>query len=428
MSTSKQPRNIVTLLLSVAALAAAQSGTYSKMNGYLLPGGSDFPAGITAGPDGAMWIAENGCYGGACGIGRITTTGSITQYGIPTPNAGPTSITKGPDGALWFTENIGQIGRITTEGVITEYPVPTPGSGPNGITAGPDGALWFTESHTSRIGQITTSGAITEFPVTIANETYLGSIATGSDGALWFTWSGYDVAGVARMTTSGSVTAYQAPASYGPFNLAAGITAGPDGALWFADTSGNIWRITTSGVLTQYPVPIRPSGGGTGPITTGPDGAIWFGVTCNPCTNDEIGRLTTAGIFTEFPVPSDGSIGGIAPGPDGALWSTDTGFDLEIESGVYRTPACALGLSASYTNKALTLNFNLGNDTPATWSVLFGDTSVVNTPIPPVVPPRSFTIDFNNIRPQGDVAVKSQLSKPDGQVICAEWMTVNTGQ
>jgi len=73
-------------------------------------------------------------------------------------------ITAGPDGALWFTDLDGDaIGRITTSGSITEYALPNPDSGPTGITAGPDGALWFTEAYGSRIGRITTAGAITEY-------------------------------------------------------------------------------------------------------------------------------------------------------------------------------------------------------------------------------------------------------------------------
>ena len=39
-----------------------------------------------------------------------------------------------------------KIGRITTSGSITEFPVPTPVARADGITAGPDGAVYFTES------------------------------------------------------------------------------------------------------------------------------------------------------------------------------------------------------------------------------------------------------------------------------------------
>src|SRR5438876_4943936 len=66
---------------------------------------------------------------------------------FPLPNrTTPFGITAGPDGALWFTErSSNRIGRITTTGVITEYTIPTANSGPQAITVGPDGALWFTE-------------------------------------------------------------------------------------------------------------------------------------------------------------------------------------------------------------------------------------------------------------------------------------------
>src|SRR5690348_13489554 len=64
-------------------------------------------------------------------------------------------ITVGPDGALWFTETAGNnIGRITTSGAITEYPAPTTpfNYSPGYIVTGPDGELWFTTGDL-RIGE-----------------------------------------------------------------------------------------------------------------------------------------------------------------------------------------------------------------------------------------------------------------------------------
>jgi virginiamycin B lyase len=54
-----------------------------------------------------------------------------------------------------------------------------------------------------------------------------------------------------------------------------GITAGPDGALWFTEyvTTSKIGRITTAGVITEHPV---PSGTEAWMITTGLDGELWF--------------------------------------------------------------------------------------------------------------------------------------------------------
>jgi streptogramin lyase len=95
-----------------------------------------------------------------------------------------------------------------------------------------------------------------------------------------------------------------------------GITAGPDGALWFTEALGNkIGRITTAGTITEFP--ITPGSGPTG-ITAGPDGALWFTESAG-----NIGRITTAGLFTEF----GGGAGlptAITAGPDGALWFTES--------------------------------------------------------------------------------------------------------
>ncbi|GAC1458389.1 MAG: hypothetical protein PVSMB10_16080 [Pseudarthrobacter sp.] len=119
------------------------------------------PFGITAGPDSALWFtASNGN-----AVARITTNGLITQFLGP-PECAPDeycnaldAITAGPDGALWFTDTgwmNESIGRITTDGAFTKFGLPSADSGPRGITAGPDRALWFTERNANRIGRIPT--------------------------------------------------------------------------------------------------------------------------------------------------------------------------------------------------------------------------------------------------------------------------------
>jgi virginiamycin B lyase len=68
-------------------------------------------------------------------------------------------IAVGPDGNLWFTEQSANlIGRITTAGTISQFGGLTAGAGPDLITAGPNGDphMWFTEFGGSRIGNIHT--------------------------------------------------------------------------------------------------------------------------------------------------------------------------------------------------------------------------------------------------------------------------------
>lgn len=52
---------------------------------------------------------------------------TINEFSTPTASSRPDGITAGPDGNLWFTENNGNnIGRITTTGVITEFAIGIP--------------------------------------------------------------------------------------------------------------------------------------------------------------------------------------------------------------------------------------------------------------------------------------------------------------
>src|SRR5437667_299854 len=167
----------------------------------------------------------------------------LKLFPTPTASSRPTGIAAGPDGNLWFTETgANAIGRITPAGVITEFPIPTANSSPWAITAGPDGNLWFTMplGPGRGLGQITTSGVVTEF--SCCHQPPL-AISAGPDGNLWFTESGYLRRGmgghsagwIGRMTTTGVITEFPIP-TVGSTPI--GITAGPDGNLCFTEYKG----------------------------------------------------------------------------------------------------------------------------------------------------------------------------------------------
>jgi virginiamycin B lyase len=305
---------------------------YSVHVGGVMVADATQPYFIAAGPDGALWFTEDvfDFPGKNCVIGRITTSGVVTEYPILTANTDVTGITAGPDGALWYSVAIldtsgGKIGRITTDGVITEYPLPIPGSAPAYITTGPDGALWFSlrisGSDGSMIGRFTTAGVFTAYPIPAADG-FPGGITTGPDGALWFTLLDGPGDNIGRMTTTGALTVY--PVNAFPGGLNGSIAAGPDGALWFTEPHdhGNfIGRITTAGVVTQFPIPAQANA-----ITVGPDGALWF-TFVNYGGDNPLGRITTTGTVTTYPLHTlqSAALWSIVTGPDGALWAADNG-------------------------------------------------------------------------------------------------------
>jgi streptogramin lyase len=304
---------------------------------------------VTAGPDGALWFM------GVPGeIGRITTSGVVTEFPVPAlappgpdasvPPATVNGIVAGPDGALWFAGVSGEIGRITTSGAVTEFAVPdapppdgspegTPGTAvtPTSITVGPDGALWITgpmEGQTDGgswlVGRITTAGAVTEYLT--PNFSINSPIITGPDGNLWVGGNGTSLG---RITTAGVITTFSPPGNSNPI---AGLTPGPDGNVWFTETEefgGSligqqpaIGEITPAGVTTLHAIPqgttLDPSRGvpvDPTAIATARDGAMWF------VDNAGIGRITTHGKLEQFPLTTPGATAEyIAPGPNNTMW------------------------------------------------------------------------------------------------------------
>jgi virginiamycin B lyase len=161
------------------------------------------------------------------------------------------------------------------------------------------------------------AGAIDEFPVPGGGDP--GGITAGPDGALWFVEEGSSEIG--RITPTGVVTnEYPVSTTSGADpNRLDQITVGPDGALWFTEPRDNsIGRITTAGAITEFPLPV-PGGQPEG-ISAGPDSNLWF----TAAGLNQIGRISTAGTIDLFAGASPGA-SDITAGPDGALWFTESG-------------------------------------------------------------------------------------------------------
>jgi streptogramin lyase len=309
---------LATALFALGSATASASSTVTEYSTGLTSGSS--PWGITAGPDGNLWFTETS----AAAIGRVTTSGTITEFPGLTLGSSPRGITAGPDGNLWFAESggLGAIGRISTSGAVTEF---TSGlttlSQPEDIAAGPDGNLWFTEKAVpGRIGRITPAGVINEFSAGLTIGSQPESIVAGPDGNLWFTETA-NPGRIGRITTAGVITEFSTglTANSAPNQ----IVAGPDGNLWFTELNnpGRIGRITTSGTVSEFSVGLTPNLQPAGIATAG-DGSLWFTESASP---GQLGRVTVLGGITEY---SSGLTAASTPlratgGPDGNVWFTE---------------------------------------------------------------------------------------------------------
>lgn len=323
---------VATLVVALCMLAGCSPfGTKTVTSGRL-------PGALVAGKDGNLWFTEGPS--GSQRIGRITTTGVVTEISIApstaenltvasdgtiwfadgngprigslTPqgvvtstmllqSSAPRELATGPDSNLWFTDaQNNAIVRVTPRGTVTSFPLPTPDAAPWKITAGPGSSLWFTEFHAGKIGRITEAGTITEYPV--SDVVGPDGIGVGPDNTVWFTEispaSGDGAIG--RITLSGTVTLFPIEPADGWSILGNpdAITVGPDGNMWFTSLHGGLGRSTPDGQITGVRLPQFSATDG---ITTGPDGNLWF----SAAYDNKIVRVTPAGKVTAFTLPAD---------------------------------------------------------------------------------------------------------------------------
>jgi streptogramin lyase len=158
-------------------------------------------------------------------------------------------------------------------------------------------------------------------------------ITAAPNGEIWWVDSGAgtDVENdVSRLTKDGDVINYELYPC-GCFGI--GITTGPDANLWAVEelgvfggeTPGTVDKIANKGKrITRYTVPAPPESNQHLPAwdAPGPDGRVWF--TELSSTYHEVGAVTPNGTVSLYPLPGTGSnTGSVTTGIDGRLWVTE---------------------------------------------------------------------------------------------------------
>ncbi len=284
------------LVLSLALLAGGRAQAAPVVDGTFDLSGN--PERIALGPDGNLWVTV----AGPTEVARITPAGAVTEFDVPTLE-GAVGIGAGPDGKVWvtFSTKVGRFDPADPVGSAEAFAADVV-SGQNLVT-GPDGNLWTPSA--DKLLRITPAATpvVTAFTILTAGV----DIASGG-GQLWVS----DVNGgeVVSATTDGVPTRY--PTGGNP----RGVAIGPGGQVGYTDTNPphSAGRIVPGGL--PRPTLVAP---GTDPygMTAGADGAYWF---AQPFGNN-LGRLTTDGAYSEF-----GDFGPeagpryVVAGPGNTLW------------------------------------------------------------------------------------------------------------
>lgn len=308
---------------------------------------------------------------------------------------------------------------------FTEYLIPTPLSGPESITVGPDGNLWFTENNSNQIGRITPAGDITEFPIPLtpegnpignhADHNYPVGITAGPDGNLWFTESATE--GIGKITPGGAITQFSisvagfAPGAPWPID----ISAGPDGNLWFVSPIG---QISTSGVISLFQSSTLPTA-----ITAGSDSSFWL--TFFGSAGPLVGRMTISGAITPCGIqqipgsPNSYQSYGIAPDSDGNAWVTLTDWPNSPDAILRIAPDCTVTQFPIPTPQSYPYKITVGPD-KALWFTESEGNKIGRLSRTGDI--REFTIPTANSQPRGITV------GPDGDLWFTEYIGNKIGR
>lgn len=230
-------------------------------------------------------------------------------------------------------------------------------------------------------GAAVAAPVLDEFTIPTPDTSPLG-ITAGPDGAVWFvSQTGHNIVNgtaqsgaIGRIDASGAITEFPLPGFPTLHSGPKHIATGSDGNLWFTGAVSAIgccnWsviaRMTPSGAFTVF----QPPNLNSRPyeIVAGPDGALWF----SDHGRHAIGRITTSGVFSEYPLPTPfGLPRGITVGPDGNLW-----FVEQSGNKVGRiTPAGAITEFPMPTPSAQSVSITAGPDGNL-WYTMNGDYKV----------------------------------------------------
>ncbi|MEB3220445.1 MAG: hypothetical protein VKS61_00055 [Candidatus Sericytochromatia bacterium] len=252
--------------------------------GSTLPGDADGPwatarfdslQGVATGPDGTVYVAEASPDGLRHRVRRVSPDGTVTTL------AG---------GSRGFAEGRGALARFDT---------------PHGLSVGSDGTVYVADTQNHRIRRIAPDGTVS----TLAGSA-IGDVDGTGEGAR--------------------------------FNAPHGLTWAVDGHLYVADTANHrIRRISPAGVVTTVAGVDRGFADGQGEealfklpyaVAAGPDGAVYVADTANNRIRrvtptgrvdtlagaDDLGQADGEGPAARFWWPT-----GLAVGPDGALVVVD---------------------------------------------------------------------------------------------------------
>jgi virginiamycin B lyase len=198
--------------------------------------------------------------------------------------------------------------RTVSAKKFVEYRMDEPLDSPLAIAAGTDDSIWFTIDHADAIGRLR-NGRVERLPTLGRNIEPIG-LAVAADGSAWYTDLG--ARAIVRISGAGEIARFVLDT---PITRLGRMVIAPDGAVWFADSTGYGMTKLKDGVFTRYQ--IESARGGPYGVAVTADGAIWATLQ----NGNQLLHLAADGISRTFDLPRGGAMpSDVAVGSDGSVW------------------------------------------------------------------------------------------------------------
>jgi virginiamycin B lyase len=243
----------------------------------------------------------------------------LATYDVPA-GSGPHDVAPARDGGVWYTaQRTGALGHLDPESGDTRHIPLGPGSRPHGVITGPDGAPWVTDSGRNAIIRVDpATDELDVFPLPAGRpDANLNTAAFDRLGRLWFTGQN-GVYGRLDPDT-GELAVFDAPRGRGPY----GITATPDGEIWFVSLAGSylahVDLTDDRATVIEPPTP----GQGARRVWSDSAGRLWI----SEWNSGQVSRYDPAtGGWREWPLPGDAPRAyAVYVDERDAVWLTDFG-------------------------------------------------------------------------------------------------------
>jgi len=228
---------------------------------------------------------------------------AVETFPVPAGD-GPHDVAPAANGkGIWYTgQTAGVLGVLDPVTGEVQHVELGAGSAPHGVVVGPDDAAWVTDSGLNAIVRVDAeTREVQMFPLPPeATGANLNTAAFDGDGTLWFTGQNGVIGSVDPV--SGKVTVAPSPRGRGPY----GITATPDGAVWFAslagDYLGQIAVEAITGAITADEIDPPTTGAGPRRVWSDSEGALWI----SEWNAGQVGRYDPATkTWKEWPLPGE---------------------------------------------------------------------------------------------------------------------------